>query len=86
VFGQDAYATTHEKAAAMLHSLVRNHALVDGNKRLGWAATETFLLLNGYEVVASDDELFDLVIAVADGSASEVAKIAARLAAVSRSL
>ena len=42
VFGQDAYPTIHEKAAALLDAVVRHHALVDGNKRLGWAATVVF--------------------------------------------
>ncbi|MGH3843076.1 MAG: type II toxin-antitoxin system death-on-curing family toxin, partial [Pseudonocardiaceae bacterium] len=45
-FGQDAYPDVHVKAAALLHSLVRNHALVDGNKRLAWAACRVFLGLN----------------------------------------
>ena len=47
VFGQDAYPTIHEKAAALLDAVVRHHALVDGNKRLGWAATVVFYDLNG---------------------------------------
>jgi death-on-curing protein len=50
VFGDDAYPTFVEKAAALLHSLARNHPLVDGNKRLAWAATRTFCLLNGRDV------------------------------------
>ena len=83
VFGSDAYPTIHAKAAALLHSLARNHALVDGNKRLAWAATEVFLAVNGWVVTADDDELFDLVIAVADGTLSDVEKIGERLATVS---
>ncbi len=47
-FGQDAYPTVPLKAAALLHSLVGNHALVDGNERLGWLATTVFLDINGY--------------------------------------
>jgi death on curing protein len=82
VFGADAYPTILEKAAALLESLVRNHALVDGNKRLGWLATETFLALNGVAVTAEDDPLFDLVIAVAEGRFSGVAELAAALADV----
>ena len=46
VFGDDAYPTFEDQAAALLHSLVRNHALVDGNKRLAWSATRIFCLLN----------------------------------------
>jgi death-on-curing protein len=49
-FGQDAYATIHEKAAALLDAVVRHHALVDGNKRLGWAATVVFYDLNGFDL------------------------------------
>ena len=66
-FGQDAYPTVTGKAAALLHSLVRNHALVDGNKRLGWLATAVFLDVNGQPVSAADDDVFDLVMGVADG-------------------
>lgn len=79
VFGEDAYPDGHLKAAAVLHSLVRNHALVDGNERLGWAATAVFLGINGHRVVATQDEVFDLVLAVAEGSLDEVAEIAKRL-------
>lgn len=68
VFGEDAYPTLWLKAAALLHSVCRNHALVDGNKRLGWLATVSFLALNGFDVVLQDDDAFDLVMSVADGS------------------
>ncbi len=84
VFGADAYPTVRGKAAALLHSLARNHALVDGNKRLAWQATAVFLWLNGYDVTATDDELFDLVVSVADGSQPDVQKIGERLEAFSR--
>ena len=50
VFGEDAYPTLSDKAAALMHSLARNHALVDGNKRLAWAAARVFCLLNGHDV------------------------------------
>jgi death on curing protein len=80
ILGEDAYPTLPEKAAALLHSLVRNHALVDGNKRLGWLATYVFLDINGCRIVASQDEVVDLVIAVADGSLTDVGEIARRLA------
>jgi death-on-curing protein len=66
-FGTDAYPTLQGKAAALLHSLVRNHALVDGNKRLGWLAAVVFLDMNGSPVDVEDDEAFDLVMAVAEG-------------------
>lgn len=76
VFGEDAYPSIHQKAAALLHSLVTNHALVDGNKRLGTFAMLLFYAMNDYGVAASDDELFDLVIAIADQRMAEVDKIA----------
>ncbi len=80
VFGADAYPTLHTKAAALLHSLARNHALVDGNKRLAWAATAVFLGINGHRVVAGQDEVVDVVLAVADGSLDDVEKLAELLA------
>jgi len=76
VFGQDAYATLELKAAALLHSICRNHALVDGNKRLAWFATVACLGLNGFDVVLDDDSAFDLVIEVAEGK-SDAEDIAA---------
>jgi death on curing protein len=79
VFGEDAYPDLHTKAAALLHSLVRNHALIDGNKRLGWAATAVFLGINGHRVSATDDEVVDLVVAVAADELSDVPEIADRL-------
>jgi death-on-curing protein len=66
-FGDDAYPTVHEKAAVLLESIVRNHALVDGNKRLGWLATYVFYGLNGYDLNAPDDDAYDLIIALAAG-------------------
>ncbi len=81
VFGADAYPTLHLKAAALLHSLARNHPLVDGNKRLGWAATAVFLGINGHRVVSGQDEVVDLVLNVASGALDDLEKIAAELAA-----
>lgn len=79
VFGEDAYSGIHGKAAALLHSLVTNHALVDGNKRLGTFAMLLFYAMNDYRVTATDDELFDLVVAVASQQLVEVEKIAEQL-------
>jgi death-on-curing protein len=76
VFGQDAYPDLHLKAAALFQSLARNHALVDGNKRLAWTACRTFLAINGQWISASEDERFDFVIAVATGAKPDVDKIA----------
>ena len=79
VFGQDAYPDLHLKAAALLHSLARNHALVDGNKRLTWTACRTFLAINAEWISAPEDERFDFVIGVATGAMSELDEIAAQL-------
>jgi len=78
-FGEDAYPDLHSKAAALLESLVRNHALVDGNKRLGWVATVVFYRLNGQRLAAPEDEAYDLVLGVATGR-YDVKQIAVRLA------
>lgn len=78
VFGAEAYPTLERKAAALLHSLARNHALVNGNKRLAWLATVVFADLNGHTVTLTDDAAFDLVLSVAAGEL-EVDDIATRL-------
>lgn len=80
VYGQDAYSTIHEKAAALLQSLATNHALVDGNKRTAFVATALFYALNGHHVSGRpEDELFDLVLAVATRELDTVQTIAVRL-------
>ena len=79
MYGQDAYPTLFGKAGALLHSLVSNHGVVDGNKRLGWQAAVVFLWINDQDVDAPEDEAFDLVMAVADGSVSDVEVIAEAL-------
>ncbi len=80
VFGDDAYPTFTDKAAALLHSLVRNHALVDGNKRLAWSATRVFCLLNGHDLTYTVDDAEDLMISAASGQL-DVPDIAAWLQA-----
>lgn len=75
-FGEDAYSTIHEKAAALLHSVAMNHALVDGNKRLALAATIAFYGQNGMQLTMTNDEAYDLVIAVASGELDDVGSIA----------
>jgi len=80
VLGHDAYPDLLTKGAALLHSLARNHPLVDGNKRLAWLATYVFLAKNDIVLDPSDDEAYDLVVAVAAGEIDDVADIAARLA------
>ena len=78
-FGEDAYPDVWAKAAALLHSVVGNHPLVDGNKRLGWLATAVFLELNDASVsMTANDDVYDLVMAVATGDLS-VDGIAAKL-------
>lgn len=79
VFGSEAYETPVEKAAALLHSIVSNHPLLDGNKRLGFLAAATFLELNGFPLKDPDtieDEAYALVIDIASGALTEVAAIA----------
>jgi len=66
-FGQEAYPTPTGKAAALMHSLAGNRALVDGNKRLALLATVVFLRLNGYVLDLTDDEAFVLTMSVAAG-------------------
>ena len=80
MFGRDAYPDIHTKAAALLHSVLRNHALIDGNKRTGWMLCALFYALNGYEERYDEQGMFALVIAVADGSVQDVAEIGRRLA------
>ena len=79
-FGEDAYTSIHEKAAALLHSLARNHALVDGNKRLALSATIAFLGVNGMRLTLTNDEAYEFVISVATGTLDDVPRIAAVLA------
>lgn len=67
LWGEHAYPGLDEKAAALMESLVRNHALIDGNKRLGWLSVVVFYDVNGIELNAPDDDAYDLVIAVAMG-------------------
>jgi death on curing protein len=79
-FGSDAYPDLDSKAAALLHSLARNRALVDGNKRLALAGIIAFCGVNGRRLTLTNDQAYDLVIAVADGTLDAVEPIAAQLA------
>lgn len=79
LFGADAYPDIHTKAAALLESVVRNHALIDGNKRVGWMACYGFYALNDYLLAPEEDEAYDFVIAVAEGRL-ELKEMAAWLA------
>lgn len=82
VFGEDAYPTIHQKAAALLQSLATNHALADGNKRTAWAAARLFYGLNGHRITATQDERFELIMAVATRELDTVDKIAEQLARI----
>jgi len=63
--GQDLYVSIAEKAAALAFSLIQNHPFIDGNKRVGHAAMEVFLILNGYEILSDDDEQERIILGVA---------------------
>lgn len=67
LFGEDAYPTLTLKAAALLHSVCNNHALVDGNKRLALLAAVTFMRINGRRFDLTQNQAFDLVMGVAEG-------------------
>lgn len=81
VFGEDAYPDLAHKAAALVHSLVRNHALVDGNKRLALSGLIAFLGLNGRRLTWSNDEAYDAIVSIAAGEVDEVDDIAALIRA-----
>lgn len=80
-FGEAAYPTIHEKAAALLHSLARNHAVVDGNKRLALAATIAFHGMNGMRLTLTNDAAYELIIEIASGGLDDIPKIASVLEA-----
>lgn len=65
VFGEDAYPTIELKAAAMVHSIIKNHAMVDGNKRTSWFLLNSFLYINGYLLEMSADAAFDFTLGIA---------------------
>jgi death-on-curing protein len=65
--GDELYPTIVEKASALGFSLIQNHPFIDGNKRAGHAAIESFLMFNGYEISANVDEQVDLILGVASG-------------------
>ena len=81
VFGKDAYPDLDSKAAALLHSVARNYALIDGNKRLALTAAIAFYGLNGRRLTLTNDAAYDLVMGVAAGDLDSVDEIAAVLRA-----
>ena len=78
-FGEDAYETLDLKAAALLHSMTKNHALVDGNKRLAWLSTVVFCDLNCFTTDLKDDDAFQLVWEIASSTQEDLRAIADRL-------
>jgi len=79
-FGSEAYPGLDAKAAALLHSLARNHALIDGNKRLALAAAIAFYGVNGRRLILTNDEAYELILDIAAGKLDSVDDIAAILA------
>lgn len=84
-FGSDAYPDLDAKAAALLHSVARNHALVDGNKRLSLAAVIAFYGVNGRRLTLTNDGAYELIMKVASGELDSVEEIAAVLATATES-
>jgi death-on-curing protein len=78
-FGEEAYPGLDAKAAALLHSIVASHPLVDGNKRLGWVAVRLFYRLNDADIHPEPDAAYELIVEVAGGTIRDVPQIAARL-------
>lgn len=78
-FGIEAYPDLDAKAAALLHSIVAGHPLVDGNKRLGWVAVRLFYRMNDTDVHPEPDEAYALILEVAGGTIRDVPQIAERL-------
>jgi death-on-curing protein len=68
VFGDDAYPDFPSKVAALMHAIARNHPLVDGNKRLAWAGSRAFCLINGYDIQLAVDEAEQIVVGTAAGT------------------
>jgi death-on-curing protein len=81
VFGSDAYPTLEVKAAALVHSLARNHALVDGNKRLSLGGLIAYLGVNARRLTLTNDDAYDVIIAVSTGQLDDVPAIADRIRA-----
>lgn len=80
VFGSDAYPTLDLKAAALVHSVAKNRALVDGKKRLALASLIAFYGLNGRRLTLSNDVAYELIMAIASGELDGVEPIAEQLA------
>ncbi len=73
--GIEVYPTIHEKAAALTLSLVTNHPLIDGNKRLGFMALAVFLRINGYRLIANDDSAYSFILKIAAGELRDIEEV-----------
>ena len=78
IYGEDAYPTFEEKVASLIHSLARNHALIDGNKRIAWSAGRIFCIMNGRNLKMLIDDAEKMILDIAKGDI-DVAEIAAIL-------
>lgn len=76
VFGEDAYKTLELKASALVHSLIKSHPMLDGNKRVAWLALNAFLFLNNQVLVAKESDAISLITGIASDkySVDEIAK------------
>ncbi|MGH3660813.1 MAG: type II toxin-antitoxin system death-on-curing family toxin [Micromonosporaceae bacterium] len=84
LFGAEQFPHLLEKAAALMHSIARFHPLVDGNKRLAWLAAAAMCELNGAQVTATNDQAYEVTMAVASGKLDSVPEIAKALAPLVR--
>ena len=77
VFGEDAYPSISLKAAALMHSVIKSHPMIDGNKRTSWVLMVTFLWINGYKHDMSTEVGFDLTLGIAESriELDEAAKV-----------
>jgi death on curing protein len=66
LYGQDAYPTLQLKAAAMVHSVINNHPMVDGNKRSAWVILNFFLVLNNRQLRSSQDKAYEFIMSIAE--------------------
>lgn len=66
VFGQEVYENLHQKSAALLVAVNRNHPMLDGNKRMSWLITAAFYDINGWDLIADTDDLVAFVLSIAN--------------------
>jgi len=66
VFGEDAYKTLELKGAGLVHSLIKSHPMLDGNKRVAWIALNAFLFINGRLIKCRESDAYDLILGIAN--------------------